>query len=549
MKSLMNSEQLMSTASGKRQINYNGCPKVTLTHSWRKGIGFLCLCLAAAVVSPAQDDQPSASTVKFKVLMDFNEHSPGGALFNGVLSQGTDGNLYATTGLGGANTSCVFGSSGCGTVYRMTPTGTLTTIYNFCSQPNCADGFGPGPSTFSSLALGTEGAFYGVTALGGSSASSGPCAPTGCGTIFRITPSGSLTTIYNLCSQPNCADSGFPYSGMVLGPDGDFYGTTASGGAHSNSLCVYSGCGTVYKITPRGVFTTLYNFCSQTNCGDGATPYPALTVGVDGNLYGIANVGGANGDGTIFKLTPGGTLTTLHSFDGTGGCFGFNCLSPLVQAANGNLYGVAGAGGTGAGGVFFRITPSGAYTVLYNFCSLTNCTDGSLPFALVYADDRNFYGSALAGGNTNTAICGSGGCGTLFKITPEGVLTTLHSFDGTTDGWGYQTLTQATNGIFYGTDDSGGTHADGVVYALSAGLGPFVETLPTSGNVGAHVKILGTDLTGATGVTFDGTAAEFAVASGFLITAAVPSGATTGKIEVVTPGGTLSCNVPFRVLP
>jgi uncharacterized repeat protein (TIGR03803 family) len=535
--------------NGKQKGNDGARTNAAAMGGWLRGLSFICVVLTAAMTSPAQEEQPSASTVRFKVLLNFNEQSPQGGLFNPIMSQGTDGNLYATTGLGGANKSC-FGGLGCGTVYKMTPTGALTTIYNFCSQPNCPDGYEP-PGA---LALGTDGNFYGTTQLGGASANSGPCAPSGCGTIFKITPSGALTTLYNMCSQPNCADSGFAYSGLVLGPDGNFYGTTASGGAQSNSICVYSGCGTVYKITPHGGFTTLYNFCSQSNCSDGATPYPALAVGADGNLYGIANVGGANGAGTIFKLTLSGTLTTLHAFDGTdGGCFAFNCLAPLVQAPNGNLYGVTGAGGTGplpgggSAGVFFRITLSGAYTVLYNFCSLANCTDGGFPDALVYADDRNFFGAAISGGNTT--LCVPYGCGTLFKITPEGILTTLHTFDGTTDGAFSPNLTQATNGIFYGTDDSGGTYNDGTIYALSVGLGPFIETLPTLGEVGARIKILGTNLTGATAVSFNGVAAGFKVISKSLIVAVVPAGATTGVVTVTTPTRSLKSNVRFRVLP
>jgi uncharacterized repeat protein (TIGR03803 family) len=518
--------------------------------AWLRGPGLLCLVLAATMTSPAQDDRSSASKAKFKVLVNIDTPPLGQ---NTPLAQGTDGNLY------GSDVGTLFSplcSGPCTAIYRMTPAGTQTTIYNFCSQPNCADGWIP---AFSPLALGTDGNFYGVTQYGGLTASSGPCAPVGgCGTIFKITPNGALTVLYNMCSQPNCADGSGVFSGVVLGPDGNFYGTTVNGGTYSNSMCVLYGvglsCGTVYKITPQGAFTTLYNFCSQTNCTDGASPYPALTVGADGNLYGLAAVGGANGDGTIFKLTLGGTLTTLHSFDGTdGGCFGIWCQAPLVQDPNGNFYGVTGAGGTGVGafgnaGVFFRITPSGAYTLLYDFCSLANCTDGDVPDALVYADG-NFYGTALAGGNTNTPICGNAGCGTLFKISPEGVLATLHTFGGTTDGFVEQNLTQATSGIFYGADDAGGTYNDGTIYALSAGLSPFAETVPTSGKIGETIQILGNDLTEATSVSFNGTPAVFTVDSKTLISATVPAGATAGFVTVTGPNATLKSNVEFQVRP
>jgi uncharacterized repeat protein (TIGR03803 family) len=260
-------------------------------------------------------------------------------------------------------------------------------------------------------------------------------------------------------------------------------------------------------------------------------------------------VGGANGDGTIFKLTMGGTLTTLHSFNGTdGGCFGVYCQAPLVQAPNGNLYGVTGNGGTGGGngGVFFHVTPSGAYTVLYNFCSLANCTDGDLPEALTYGEDGNFYGSTIDGGATTR---GCGGCGTLFKITPQGVLTTLHVFDGTTDGSAEPYLTQATNGIFYGTDSAGGIYNNGTIYALSAGLGPFIETLSTFGKVGDAIQILGNELIDATCVSFNGTPAKFQIISKALIEATVPKGATTGLVTIATSTRTLKSNVRFNVRP
>jgi uncharacterized repeat protein (TIGR03803 family) len=150
-----------------------------------------------------------------------------------------------------------------------------------------------------------------------------------------------------------------------------------------------------------------------------------------------------------------------------------------------------------------------------------------------------------------TSSDGTHGGGTVFKITPSGTLTTLYSFcsqSGCTDG-GDPTaaLVQDTNGNLYGTTYEGGAHGYGTVFRLSVGLGPFVKTQPTSGKVGAAIKILGTDLTGATSVTFNGTAAVFKVVSKSLITTTVPSGATTGTVEVTTPKGTLKSNVVFRV--
>jgi uncharacterized repeat protein (TIGR03803 family) len=348
----------------KQDTNHGVCWSAKLTGGWWKRIGLSCLLLVATVVSPAQDEQPSPNAVKFKTLVNFVDVTFG---LYARLVQGTDSNLYGMTASGGAN---VCSGEGCGTVYKMTPAGTLTTIYNFCSQANCADGWAPNASG-GALALDTDGNFYGATQFGGASAGSAPCAPLGCGTLFKITPSGTLTALYNFCSEPNCADGAGNYTGVVRGADGNFYGTMQGGGAISNPMCipfVGTGCGTVFKVTPQGAFKTLYSFCSQTNCMDGAGPGSGLVSGADGELYGMAGVGGANCCGTIFRITLDGKLTTLHSFDGTdgGGC-SFDC-APMIQALNGNSYGVTSSGGTGIGpggvqaGVFFRITPSGTYT-------------------------------------------------------------------------------------------------------------------------------------------------------------------------------------------
>jgi len=172
-------------------------------------------------------------------------------------------------------------------------------------------------------------------------------------------------------------------------------------------------------------------------------------------------------------------------------------------------------------------------------------TDGFEPVGgLIQATDGNFYGTTYLGGASDE--------GTVFKITSAGTLTTLHSFcsesgcaDGGTPGGA---LVQGTNGTFYGATAGGGTNDDGTVFSLAVGLGSFVETLPTSGKVGAAVTILGTNLTGATSVTFNGKAATFTVVSSTEITTTVPTGATTGKVKVVTPSRTLSSNVSFRVL-
>src|SRR5579883_951084 len=508
--------------SGKRKVIYGVRASGTLTSGWRRSIGLLCLIFSAAITSPAQDVQPATNAVGgFQTLFSFNGTNGQYPELNFV--QGLDGNLYGTTNNGG--------TPGPGTVFKVTQSGTLTTVYNFCAQVNCTDGSYPMELGF--LALDTDGSLYGTTQGGGTN---------GFGTIFKITPGGNLTTLYSFCSQPNCVDQGLPYSGVVRGADGNFYGVTPGGGL-SGPLCGPSPdgitCGTVYKITPQGAFRIIYSFCSQANCTDGSVPIGQLVSGADGNLYGTTSSGGGHGLGTIFKITLSGKLTTLHSFDpaaGQGGCQ-VPC-APMIQATNGNFYGTDFYGG--GSGTFFEITPAGGFTTLYNFCSQPNCTDGAFPMGIVQGTDKSIYGVTAWGGSGP----GYSGAGTLFKISPAGSLTTLHTFNST-DGSQPSGLVQATNGRFYGETEAG----DGTIFSFSVGLGPFVETLPTLGKVGELIRILGTNLTSVTGVSFNGTPAAFRVVSGSLILAAVPTGATSGFVTVTTSTSTLKSAVKFIVLP
>jgi uncharacterized repeat protein (TIGR03803 family) len=205
------------------------------------------------------------------------------------LVQGSDGDFYGTTVFGGAGCESDYGY-GCGTVFKITPNGRLTTLHSFCvGNGGCTDGSNP----LAGLVQDTEGNFYGTTTS----------------TVFKIAPSGTLTTLYRFpCSQQNvCPDGTYPSAALVLGTDGDLYGTTAYGGADLSGSCHSSGpgCGTIFKITPSGTLTTLYSFCAQTNCTDGAVPYAGLVRGTNGTFYGTTWAGGAGGYGTIFSLSVG----------------------------------------------------------------------------------------------------------------------------------------------------------------------------------------------------------------------------------------------------
>jgi uncharacterized repeat protein (TIGR03803 family) len=347
--------------------------------------------------------------------------------------------------------------------------------------------------------------------------------------VFEFTPPGTLTPLYVFNGELN----GNPRDAPVEGTDGNFYGTT-----YGSSCCngYATGPGTVFKITPGGTPTTLYTFCSQSGCTDGENPSAGLVQAANGDFYGTTLFYGANGNyGTVFNITSTGTLTTLHSFSGPDGA---NPGGTLIQATDGNFYGTTEGGGTEGDGTIFKLTPNGTLTTLHSFLG---STDGSLPVGgLVQATDGNLYGVASGAGFY--------GYGTVFKISTKGsLITVLHSFSGPDGANPAGTLIQATDGALYGTTQNGGASGNGSAFRLDVGLGPFIKTLPAYGNVGKAVKILGTDLTGATGVSFNGKPATFAVVSASEISTTVPSGTTTGRVEVTTPSGTLVSNVAFRV--
>ena len=263
----------------------------------------------------------------------------------------------------------------------------------------------------------------------------------------------------------------------------------------------------------------------------------------NGDLYRTTFYGGTYGIGTVFQVTTEGTLTTLHSFDGADGA---NPEAGLVQANNGKPYGTTYYGG--GYGTIFDITTGDALTMLHSFEGYP--TDGSHPEAgLIQATYGNLYGTTTFGGASSACnLDGVIGCGTIFESTPAGAVTVLFSFDDADGAYPAAGLLLATNGNLYGTTTAGGPSGQGTIFSLSAGLGPFVETVPSSGKVGAKVTILGNNLSGSTSVTFNGTAATFTAKSSTEITTTVPTGATTGYVKVTTSTGhTLTSNVKFRV--
>jgi uncharacterized repeat protein (TIGR03803 family) len=367
------------------------------------------------------------------------------------LLQGSDGNFYGTTFEGSGPTNGAGGPTpGAGTVFKLTPQGTVTTLYQF-------NGTNDGFVVYAGLVQGTDGNFYGTTYEGG------PNQSYNFGTVFKITPQGSFTSFFQFHGT---SDGAQPYAGLVQGTDGNFYGTTRYGGAHND--------GTVFKITPQGSLISLYQFSGDS---DGRFPLAGLVQGRDGNFYGTTDYGGVNDAGTVFKISPQGGFTELYQMgdvdtDGTPD-------GRLAQGTDGNFYGTTTDGGTNFYGSVYKITPTGTLTTIYQF----NGHDGDSPYAgLVLGSDGNFYGTTYAG---------LSGSGSVFQITPQGVLTTLHNFDQF-NGEGsaiHGGLVQGTDGNFYGTT------AYGVVQSTNGGTAFVISVLLASvPNQISQIRVAGTNI-------------------------------------------------------
>lgn len=345
------------------------------------------------------------------------------------LFLGSDGNFYGTTWAGGAYGS---GVGGYGAVFKITPAGTETVLHSF----NISDGAAPAGN----LIQGADGDFYGTTKSGGSN---------GYGTVFKITPAGSLTTLYSFASG---VDGAYPSAGLILGTDGNYYGTTYQGGGNNK--------GTVFKITPAGAETVLYAFAGG---ADGAYPAASLIRGIDGNFYGTTTEGGVHGIGAVFKVTPAGAETVLYSFAGQSD--GYYPTAGLIQDIQGNFYGTTQEGGSYGNGTVFKVTATGTETVLHSFGGYPS--DGAAPYAgLVQGLNGTFYGTTESGGANNL--------GTVFKLTATGTETVLHSFAGGADGANPQAgLAQNAYYGFYGTTEGGGANNKGTVYFISAAPSDF----------------------------------------------------------------------------
>jgi uncharacterized repeat protein (TIGR03803 family) len=294
----------------------------------------------------------------------------------------------------------------------------------------------------------TDGNFYATTAGAGEGDGS-------VGNVVRITPDGEISSIYSFCSKPLCADGEYPETSPILGSDGNFYGVTVQGGSDLNNA---GGWGTVYKITLDGQLTTLYTFCTVSPCADGANPVGIMQA-ADGNLYGVtSSAGGGYNAGTLFKITTTGEFSIVHSFCSLANCAdGWEPGSAPIQGIDGSLIGTTRWGGTHGGGVVYSISPLGTFNVVHTFfCSNPPCPRGYAPNGVVQDAAGNLFGTTLFGG--------SAGDGTAFEITSTHQFKLLHSF---TYGAGTDpnTLTLGNDGNFYGTTE--GINGYGTIYRIT----------------------------------------------------------------------------------
>ncbi|HEV2474000.1 MAG TPA: choice-of-anchor tandem repeat GloVer-containing protein [Chthonomonadales bacterium] len=345
-----------------------------------------------AAVAPALSQQAVLTMFSFPT-------PPDGSSPSGALALGPDGSFYGTCVKGGAYNA--------GTVFKIAPGGGFTVLHSFT---------GPDGAFPRGLTEASDGNLYGVCSAGGAF---GGYIGGGHGTAYKITTAGVFTLLHSFTGGP---DGGQPLSQLVQASDGNLYGSCSDGGAH--------GRGTVYAIGPEGTFTVLYSFSGSP---DGSLP-TGLTAGSDGSLYGACDEGGANSEGTIYRLTTDGTFTLLYTFSGSAN--GANPDSALTQGSDGSLYGSCSGGGANGAGTLFKISTSGALTLLH---SLNGPVDGTGPNGLMQAADGSFYGTCRQGD--------ANGLGTAFTITGAGTFTVLYTFTGPTDGANPDTaLTQGPDG-------------------------------------------------------------------------------------------------------
>jgi uncharacterized repeat protein (TIGR03803 family) len=392
-----------------------------------------------------------------------------------------------------------------------------------------------GRNPMGSLVQGTDGNFYGTTSSGGSASS---------GTIYKITAQGQVTILHSFGDGSVARDGISPKTGLTQGSDGNFYGTTSVGGATSS--------GTLFRITPAGGYTILHSFGQAGVANDGQIPQSSPIQGSDGNFYGTTTDGGSAGEGVVYKITPQGALTILHSFgDGSVVNDGQNPATSVVQASDGNLYGTTYNGGIVGAGTLFKITTKGVLTILHQFEDGSVVNDGGAPAGgLALGRDGNFYGITQFGG-------GSFGVGVIFRSSPQGQITLLHTFgDGTVVPDGIPNsefigLIQASDGSFFGTTPLGGSAGQGTIFRLLPGLSLITSSTGVSGTQNVPVRYSTTATNAPTafaavnlppGLSIDGT-------TGVISGTPTSSGNFSSSLTITNAAGSSTFTLEFSFLP
>jgi uncharacterized repeat protein (TIGR03803 family) len=416
----------------------------------------------------------------FSTLYSFSNRYLGDLPASGLI-EGLDGNFYGTTETGGV--------LNLGTVFRMQPDGTLTTVVDFIGEN--------GAAPQAALLLAKDGNLYGTTSAGGTQ---------GLGTVFRVTPGGTLTTLLSFLGE----NGSKPHAPLIEATDGDLYGTTVDGGAFD--------AGTVYKISTAGLLTTLVSFDGS----DATHPWGGLIQGKDGNFYGLTDGGSVASlftfvTATAYRVATDGSLATLHTFQGDERQ-GFQ--TELVQRPDGNFYGIS------SNGTLFRLTPFGGLT------TVTRLPAGAYirPPSLTLGDDGDLYTGLGASFYDGTPA-------RLVRVTPNGLVFTLATLDST-EGALHGKLLQASDRTFYGTTAYLTGNGGGEIFRAHL-LAPTITAVsPSSAPVGSDVVITGAAFTGTTAVLFRGVpASAFNIDSDSEITATVPPGRALDSIVVQTPTG------------
>jgi uncharacterized repeat protein (TIGR03803 family) len=497
--------------------------KSPFTSNCARSVMTFVLALSVAVTAHAQSSGTIDQLFAFTCISGGVETCPQGGRPD-LIIQASDGNFYGAAQVSEEGVSDPQG----GTLFKLTPAGKFTPLFTFTQGTS---GFLNGNNPADGFVEANDGFLYGTTFNGGKQND---------GVLFRISKTGTgFKVLHNFCSSANCADGSIP-NGLLLGQDGNLYGTTQEGGS-SVSPCPSSGCGTIFRFEPTtGAFTVLHRL----GAADGLEP-TGMIQATNGNFYGVTDglprVGTFNAD--IFQFTPAGEFTvqfksSIHNTP----------ISGLTQGANGNLYGAFE--NIPAGEInFFEVSTDGTGFVAFApFTSLVGTL--SIP-SLFLASDGNLWDTNF---EDSTATLGS-----VFSINPQnGAVLQTFAFDGANGDSPEVGVIQAADGTFVGTATLGGTisggsseFADGTVWILDAGLpapSPAITLLnSTSGSVGSTVLINGQHFIGTTAVSFNGVGASFQVLNTQFVSTTVPAGATTGPIEVTNLGGTATSTQSFNV--